>query len=252
MNRRVLTIILAVLLAVLGTTAVLFYVNKADARALAGQKAVTVLVASKPIPAGTTAKNLKSFLVKENMPAVSVPTDALSTIGKDVSEFVTSANIAQGQLLTRRMLVKPSTQNEIVLPAGKLAVTIPVAAGSQSGDQFRPGFKVALFNTFTVGGDKNGFTPSGEQLAFGPDKNQATRLLLPEVEVIGITAETAKKNGKSGFGKFLVTVAVTQGEAEKLIHALNTGTISLAQVNDESKVGPGRGIDTLHLFQSRD
>lgn len=246
MNRRVLTIILAVLLAVLGTTAVLFYVSKADARALAGQQAVSVLVASKPIPAGTAAGSLKSFLSKENMPAASVPSDALSTIDKDIFELVTSANLAQGQLLTRRMLVTSSTKNALVLPEGKMAVTIPVSGGA--GD-LKPGFKVAVFNTFTVGGNKNGFTPNGEQLAFGEDKNQATRLLLPKVEVIGVAAEKAKKDGSANFGKFLVTVAVSQAEAEKLIHVLATGTISMAQVNDESKVGPGRGIDTLHLFQ---
>lgn len=251
MNRRILTIILAVLLAVLGTTAVLFYVNKADARALEGKEAVTVLVATKPIPAGTTAKAANELLRVEKMPVASVPSDALDAIDQNLENLVTSTNLAQGQLLTRGILVKQSDHDDIVLPSGKLAVTIPVEAGNQGDSQLKPGFTVAVFDTFTVGSKEDGFIPSGERLAFGPEKNQATRLLLPKVEVIGVTAEKAKeKNGSGGFGKYLVTVAVTQSEAERLIHALNTGTVSLAQVNDDSKVAPGSGVDNNRLFKN--
>ena len=52
MKRRALTIALAVLLAVLGTVGVLAYVNEANARALAGQQAVTVLIAPPGHPGG--------------------------------------------------------------------------------------------------------------------------------------------------------------------------------------------------------
>ena len=55
MVRRILTIALAIVLAIIGTGAVLLYVKQADKRALAGQKAVTVLVAAQQIPAGTPA-----------------------------------------------------------------------------------------------------------------------------------------------------------------------------------------------------
>jgi pilus assembly protein CpaB len=247
MNRRVVAIIVAVLLAVLGTTAVLIYVNNADARALEGKDSVTVLVAAKPIAAGTSAQVARESFRAEKMPAESVPSDALSAIDENLNKLVTSTNIAQGQLLTRGMLVKASTQDDVVLPSGKLAVSIPVKGAEQAGSTLKPGFDVALFNTFTVADDKAKYTPSGEQLTFGPDKNQATRLLLPKVEVISVIAE--KKGEKSdSFGKYLVTVAVTQAEAEKLIHALATGVVSIAQVNDGSKVVPGAGVDTFHLF----
>jgi hypothetical protein len=48
-----LTIALAFMLGVLGLVAVLAYVHKANDRAIAGLKAVTVLEASSPINAGT-------------------------------------------------------------------------------------------------------------------------------------------------------------------------------------------------------
>jgi pilus assembly protein CpaB len=55
MSRRILAVVGALLLALVGTGAVFAYVNRADARAVEGQKAVTVLMAAKEIPAGTTA-----------------------------------------------------------------------------------------------------------------------------------------------------------------------------------------------------
>lgn len=248
MNRRIVAIIVAVLLAVLGTTAVLLYVSNADARALEGQQPRTVLVAAKPVPAGTSARDLKEYVVAEQIPATSAPASALERIEESQHDLVTSTTLAQGQLITKRLLVEPSTKDAIVLPEGKLAVSIPVLGGEQAGSSLKPGFKVAVFNTFTVAPGKPKYTPSGEQLTFGEDKNQGTRLLLPKVEVISVIADKKKKD--SALGKFLVTVAVSQTQAEKLIHALNTGTVSIAQVNDDSKVAPSIGIDTFHLFET--
>lgn len=252
MNRRILAIILAVVLAALGTTGVLMYVNKADARAMEGQEPVTVLVAKEPIPAGTTAKDAKVSLVQETMPAGSVPANALSEIDTSLNEMVTSTNIAQGELLTRRMLIKKSAANEVVLPKGKLAVSIPVEGAEEAGSQFRAGFKVAVFDTFNAKKGAYGETHNGERpLTFYKDALHSTRLVLAKVEVISVIAEKDKTEKGSRFGKFLVTVAVTQEQAEKLIHALHTGVVSLAQVNDGSKVAPSPGIDNNTLFRQR-
>ena len=60
MTRRILTIVLAIVLAIIGTGAVLIYAKGADQRALAGQKAVTVLVATQQIPAGTSASTARA------------------------------------------------------------------------------------------------------------------------------------------------------------------------------------------------
>lgn len=249
MNRRIITIMVAVLLAVFGTTAVLFYVNNADARAVEGMEAKTVLVAAEPIPAGTSASSVRNYVRAERMPAESVPSDVLAAIDEDMSDLVTSIDVRQGQLLTRGMLVEKSEQGDVVLPEGKLAVTIPVEAGNQSEGTLQAGFQVAVFDTFTAKPSGSGNTQNGEQLAFGEGKNQATRLLLPRVEVIAVAAEKDAKEDSSSFGKYLVTVAVTQAEAEQLIHALNTGAVSLAQVNDDSNVKKSNGTDNNNLFK---
>src|SRR5690242_3190453 len=107
MKRRALTIALAVLLAVLGTGGVLTYVNHANARALAGQQAVTVLIARQLIPAGTSAAvaQEQGLLSTERLPSSSVPADALTAITPAISALVTDADVQPGQLLLRAMLV---------------------------------------------------------------------------------------------------------------------------------------------------
>jgi pilus assembly protein CpaB len=73
LKRRVLTVTLAILLAVLGVAGVLAYVHKADSRALSGMRAVSVLVAQRQIPAGTSANSAQQggLLHSETLPASS-------------------------------------------------------------------------------------------------------------------------------------------------------------------------------------
>ena len=60
MQSRVLAILIAVVLALVATAALVVYVNGADRRAIAGQEPVQVWVAVKPIPAGTSGLNAKN------------------------------------------------------------------------------------------------------------------------------------------------------------------------------------------------
>src|SRR5450759_4745079 len=55
MGRRVLAVLAAILVALIGVIAVVLYANGADARAVAGQQPQTVYVAAQLVPAGTSA-----------------------------------------------------------------------------------------------------------------------------------------------------------------------------------------------------
>jgi len=128
--------------------------------------------------------------------------------------------------------------------------------------------KIAIFDTFTA---ENLTTPipDGERLTFGKDIPQTTRILLPRVEVIAIgtrgdtgsatstgnrptTAGTGTtgtpQDASSSGATLLVTVAVTQDEAERLVHAVQTGTLYLALLDDTSDVRPDLGITNKSLF----
>src|ERR1700730_268840 len=122
MKRRLLIIALALVFAAIGTSGVLAYAKGADARAITGMKAVSVLVAKKAIPAGTSAgAALRGGLLDtEKLPGDSVPPDAVRSVVPALSPLVTSAAVQPGQLLLRAILVKKTAA--ATAPGG---VTLP-------------------------------------------------------------------------------------------------------------------------------
>lgn len=248
MKRRMLVIGLAILLAVVGAVGVLLYVRAADDRALAGREAVTVLVAGKRIPAGTSARSAQDagLLRSEKMPAGTVPEDALKSAA-DVDELVVSSDVSAGQLLVRPMFVAAARLTDgIEIPEGKIAVTVPAEAWQRVGGLAKPGAKVAIFDSFNVLETKPGNTPAGDGLQNQHDYNKATRLLLTDIEVLAVQQEKGSEEGT--IGKALVTVAVDQAGAEKIIHAQQTGALYLALLGEKPDVKPGAGVDNRSVF----
>jgi pilus assembly protein CpaB len=249
MKRRGLTITLAVLLAILGTAGVLVYVNHANARALAGQKAVTVLVAKKLIPSGTSAADAQrqGLVGTERLPAASVPADALTAVTPDISALVTDSDVQSGQLLLRPMLVTSAqVTNGLAIPNGMVAVSILFCAPEAVAGNVHAGSHVAVFDTVASGSA----SATAQNACTGPHQQQAgvaaTKLVLPYVTVLAVgpasassqSGGTASNGGGSGSSQNteLVTVAVNQADAERLILLTEDGLPYLALVNDNSSL----------------
>jgi len=242
MKRRALTIALAVLLAVLGTGGVLAYVNHANARALAGQHAVTVLIARQAIPAGTSAADAQArgLLRAERLPSASVPADALAAITPDIAALVTDADVQPGQLLLRPMLVtKTRDATGLAVPRGKFAVAIQFCVPEAVAGYVQPGSQVAVFET-TVGGNANiaGQAACSGAHTFTGAQHASTRLVLPRVTVLAVGQSGAMPgtSGQSGAAPSsggaqnvsLITVAVSQADAGRLIQVSENGLPYLA------------------------
>ena len=248
MTRRILTVTIALVLAALGTAGVLFYALSADSRARAAiNDAVTVAIATDRIPAGTTGARIRAEeLVRlERMPKSSVPSDALPAVGAEFDKLVITSNIAAGQVL---MAANFGEQNKVTsgltLPDGKMAVTVQTGAPQQVAGYVRPGSQVAIFLTYSLI-DKNG----------KESKIKRTRLLLSRVEVLAVgtytppRADTEEGGSKSttkatsASGTLLLTLAVNQKEAERLVLGLNTGSLYLGLLTDTVDVKPGTGVE---------
>ncbi|HEY7429745.1 MAG TPA: RcpC/CpaB family pilus assembly protein [Streptosporangiaceae bacterium] len=263
MKRRVLTAGLALLLAALGTVGVLAYVRQANNRAIEGMKAVTVLVAQSGIPSGTTAASaLRDGLVAEQrMPASSVPSNALHSLA-GLGSLVTSSAIQPGQLLLQPMLVqKAQATGGVAIPVGKLAVTVQLCLPAAVAGYVHAGSQVAVFDTY---GDKSlNVKATCAQLGQGQASGAAhTRIVLAKAEVISVgTAPTSSGDVSSSGGTLtgsqspsadaavLVTLAVTQADAERVITLDQAGLPYLGLLNSQS----GTHFDTLPLpplFQS--
>lgn len=250
MKRRVVTIVLAVALAVLGTGAVLVYVNRADARAVAGQQAVTVLVADKTIPSGTTAKDAKALLRKETLPAASVPSDAVTEISLAQEALVTSSDLSAGQLLRSSVLVTAEqSTGGLKIPEGKVAVTITLCTPEAVAGNIRAGSDVTVFGTVVAGSSDASAQPN----CSGQHKQQIgkgvgnTRVVIPKIRVLSIgpaaasATDTVKDTGIAASNsqqadRILVTFAAGQDDAERLILLTQTSLPYLGLLGPKPQV----------------
>jgi pilus assembly protein CpaB len=267
MNRRILAVVVALVLAAVGTVGVLVYVRTAESRAVAGKQAISVLVVDERIPAGTSGKTIhdKGMAKAVTMPASAVPSDALTEISADLDSLVVTSDIQPRQLLLRGHFTGSSAiTGGLALPAGTLAISVTAQAPSDVAGFIVPGSKVAIFDTFSAAGGTR--TPNGEGLTRGDGKSQATRVLLSGIEVIavgqrgsggqttsGVAAGEAASDGSAATApkkdEVTITVAVNQAQAERLVHATQTGAIYLGLLGADSKVKPGAGVDNNSLFQ---
>lgn len=257
MTRRILTIVLAIALAVIGTGAVLVYAKGADQRAIAGQKAVTVLVATQQIPAGTIAKTALAdgLLARQTLPASSVPADAVRSLTSNLRSLVASASIAPGQLLLRPMLVTAvSTTSGVAIPAGMMAVTIALCVPEAVARYVYPGADVALFDTYLKSGTGSAqWTCGSKSIQNNSKLVVATRIVLTRVKVLSVSEAAAVTAPgavtSTAFGQasgsadqatqnqVLVTLAVDQSDAEKVINIAESGLPYLSLLTSSSVTG---------------
>jgi pilus assembly protein CpaB len=252
MKRRLLIIVLALILAAAGTSGVLAYVRGANTRAIAGMKAVSVLVAQKKITSGTTASSAlhSGLLASQTLPASSVPADALSAITSALSSLVLSADLQPGQLLLRPMLVTAAqTTRGLAIPPGQMALTLSFCLPEAVAGAVQAGSEVAVFDTvgFNTGspisaapGCAGAHTQTGGTIR--------TRVVLQRAHVLSVgqaapagatsTSTTSALNGggssSSSQTGTLVTLAVTQSQAEQLIQMTETGLPYLALLTTSS------------------
>jgi pilus assembly protein CpaB len=252
MNRRILMIAMAVVLALVGTGAVYAYAKNADHRALAGKKAVSVLIVHKRIPAGTTAQDVRSgsYTRVDHLPADAVPQDAVSAIETDWQAQVATADIQPGQVVLRTMFGSSvPTTSGLAIPKQMIAVSVKLTADGDVAGYVQPGSEIAIFDTFILLNGQN--VPSGSKTGSDKNDNWATKLLLPRVQVLAVS-QAAPSGTKSGLSdpnagsntaSLLVTVAVSQADAERLIHIAQTGLPYAALLSDTSVSAPSAGVD---------
>lgn len=263
MTRRIVALLIALVFAVIGTTAVVLYVRRADDRALAGTTAVEVLVAKQRIPAGTTGAHIREEGLAEalRVPASSVPQgqQVLTNLPPELDKLVVTSDVQAGYPLFRPMFSQSTrTSGGLAIPDGKLAVSFDATVAGQVAGYVRPGSQVAVFahyrqekgNLRSAGGGK------GDELT-------GTAVLLPKVEVIAIgaygadgeTTTTSRDGQVQADGRpaktVLVTVAVGTLDAARLIHAMEGDALWLALVTDSSDVHSGEGVDSRDWLPPR-
>lgn len=239
MGRRLALLLAAVLVAALGTSLVFAYVKKADDRAIADQRPVSVLIAKVTIPAGTRvvdAATAGAFQTKE-LPAAAVVPGALSST-EPIKDQVSLGNIFPGQqLLTGMFGATAANVASIAIPPGQIAASFSFGDPQRVAGFVQPGSQVVIFLTSTLQANVS-----------------STRVLLPRVTVIAVgpttitpPADPAQANPEAQ-PRAMLTLALTQAQAERLIFAQGNGTLYLGLLNDKSQITPGAGRNAKNVF----
>lgn len=268
MVKRILFTTFAVALAAAGTAGVGLYAQSADARALAGQKVVEAYVAVEPVPEGTSAGSalVQGLIEPQKLASRTVPARALRTVGDSVKDLVAASDVPAGSLVMKAVFTArdEADPNGLDIPAGKIAVSVQLEDPARVAGLIEPGSKVAVFDTFTLL-EEGVNTPSGERLGSARDDVHGTRVVIPEATVLAIgqttrPTSTPPAGGTSEGGVAdssttadtdsakLVTLVLTQAEAERLITVVQTGNPWFALLGDDSRVSNGSGVDTRRLF----
>jgi pilus assembly protein CpaB len=231
-------------IAAIGTTLVYLYAKNANDRAIADQSPVTVLVAAENISAGTTADQAVaagSMVLKK----VASNDQATGVVGNPAAlqGQVALGTIFQGQQIVSAMFGSAANAGttDLQIPKGLIAASFSFQDPNRVAGFLQAGSKVAVWVT-TAAGNTSGDT--------------TTRLLLARVQILAVGATTISpavdptKANPEAPPRALMTLALTQREAEKLVHAQTLGDLYLGLLSDSSKVSTtDKGVTAKNLFQ---
>lgn len=250
MKRPVLAIIIAVLLALGAGAAVFAYVTTAESRVLEQQAVATVVVARESVPEGMSLADAMAdgLLVTETVPARLKPASALESVTGTNGGLVALSNLPAGQIVLAGGVGAEVPQRQpIEVPDGQMAVTVLLDDPSKVGAFLRPGAHVAIFDTFAVEIESESVDGAGSTTTY-----YQTRPLLDDVVVLAVGAVTraeADAAESQAWEAQLVTLAVTQDQAERLVHGTRTGALHFALLGEATQLTPSEGVTDQNLFQ---
>lgn len=244
-RKRFVAALLALVLAAGGAGSMWWYAQGADARAMDGLEAVDVFVAVGDIPAGTMLGSAVAaqMLSIQQVPKRLAPTGASVEVDATNSSNVALNDIRAGELvLLTRFAPAAEVSAGLSIPNGYVALALQMGDPQRVGSFVKVGSKVAIFLTYSVkeGDSANAPTAAGT--------SKATRLLLSDVLVLGVGAATGQTAQELQVPSALLTFAVAQEDAERLIQAQSVGSLYMALMNDQSQVAPSNGVNIKKLF----
>jgi Flp pilus assembly protein CpaB len=228
LKNRLVTLGLALALAGVAVTLVLMYVQRVEEESTAGQKTRQVLVATRSLPAGTTASaimdqrafEMRDIPVRYVQPGALTAPDNLERSGLTLAD-----NVTTGEQLTS-LRFKASEQSAFLsaFPEGTEALSLPldyvrgVSGHLKAGDEvnaFVTGKISKLRINVDIDTDPSGL-PTGIKMSA---KGDNTFLLLGNVPVMEVLPES--EDGQPA----AMTLAVTAKEAAALINAQETAKL---------------------------
>lgn len=253
MTRKVIGIIVALGLAVVGTIALVAYVSTAEDRALAGEELAQVYVVTSPVPAGTPATQLTSFIQVEEVPVKVKAQGAVDDL-EALGDRVAAVDLLPGEQLVNERMVDVAAFTDraegVKVPDDMVEVTVELEPQRAVGGLVEPGQTVAVLSSFEpfdltadvvqVNGQEVAVPQSVASEVAGSTPN-STETILRKVLVTAVQRTTS---GGGGIGSsdstdtdrletaptdaLLVTLALRPIDAERVVFTAEWGTVWLA------------------------
>ena len=242
MDRRRILLIIAAAVAALGTLLVFLYVRSADARAQDSVDAVQVLTVAQPIKSGESYD--EALAAGKIVPKGVARSQLLANVQTNPEAL--KGTVALQNMLTGEQVVADKfganaaeAASPLGIPQNKMAISVNLTDPDRVAGFVNPGSQVAIFVTSTaaVGTDAT----SGQVTA-------RTHLLLARVTVLGVgsttpvTTTTTNEDGTQQteqLPRTLLTLALTQEEAQQVILSSKTLDVTFALLTKDSTVGEG-------------
>lgn len=241
MDRRKILLILAAMIAALGTLLVFLYVQGAEDRAKEDVESTDILVATQNIAQGESYEDASGKFEKRSLPKDAVLPEALTTL-ESLDGLVALTPIYAGEQIIQAKWGGSAdvdvTANVLAIPKGKVAASVNLSDPARVAGFVHPGSEVAIL--------------------IAVESRQYTRTLLRRVTVLGVGATstvTSTKTTAEGesetaeIPQTLMTLALTQREAERILWASSYATVSFALVNKESELAKTPPMTEPILFE---
>ena len=217
MTTRIIAVLLAAVLAVVGAVLLISYVRGADDRAFAGAELTQVLIVKTEIPAGTSGAELGTTVDLKSVPVAYVAAGAVTDVS-DLKGLVAAVSLAPGEQVLASRFVAPDTfgadGGTAAVPKGLQEITVSLDLQRVVGGALVAGDLVGVY---------------GSLQADNTDSAR-TQLVESEVLVTSVVRDAAvDASAVQTSGAILVSLAVTADQAQRIIYALEFGTVYLSQ-----------------------
>ncbi|MBD8869156.1 Flp pilus assembly protein CpaB [Nocardioides donggukensis] len=245
MDRRKILLVVAALIAALGTMLVFLYVQGADTRAKENVASVEVLKAVQPIQLGEAfddAAAAGKFQLEE------VPKDQ-KLDGAQTNLSALSGQVATTQILPNEQIVADRwagsadpVSGVLAIPDGLMAVSVNLTDPARVAGFVNPGSEVSILLSASNPATQTGYARTLLQRVFVLGVGQTSTITSTKVTEEG--EETTEQLPAT-----LMTLAVDQEQAERIAYAANNGELSFGLLTEKSKVDKTPGITFANLFK---
>ncbi|MDQ1059597.1 pilus assembly protein CpaB [Arthrobacter globiformis] len=258
MKSRLLAGAAAVVLALVGAMLVISYAQGADQRAVQNLEPVAVLVVKTAIPAGTPVESMTVSLATEQVPASAVTGSSLKSLDASKGK-VAAVDLVPGEQLVAERLVAPEdvkTSGAVEVPAGLQEVSFQLEPDRVVGGRLAPSDHVGVFINLDKGGLEDKLDAETTKLAVRKALVTAVQR-APQAAATAQPAPTASADPNAPdpqdttlpTGSLMLTVAVSDVDAAKIVFAAEFGKIWLSKEPTNAKDSGPRVIQRSEVYK---